>query len=416
MEGNKVKVKIINIKKEKNYLKNSLATMILFMSSQVLQFILVLDVLRETGSALIFSVAVAASSIFNIVFSPISGFINEKYDKRYIMGISSVAVGFLGIIIYFLYSSMEITSIIVPVVLLVGLGIFEVFYLGGCIPILSEIFEDKDMIEISATSTQMMVLIMKILSPLIGGIIYSIWSIERTIVFISVTFITTSCFCFSMTIRPKENKLTDKVSFLEIYRNKLGDLRSQKQLAPLLLILIVSSMVFLSNKDVIMIYSFDQIDLSSSVMIGLSMTIITVIEGIFSFIALGIYQEKNDVFVLRISSLLISGFFLLFFIILMFYESYLNNFFVIYSLFTAITAIFTIISMKHFLAQFPEEEKVQAISTINYLSNIFVSLGYIIYGFLIQTIGLISVVSLSGLLFLTVVSPILIAWKKSSIE
>ncbi|EGP5032550.1 hypothetical protein E5K30_002451, partial [Enterococcus faecium] len=65
MEGNKVKVKIINIKKEKNYLKNSLATMILFMSSQVLQFILVLDVLRETGSALIFSVAVAASSIFN---------------------------------------------------------------------------------------------------------------------------------------------------------------------------------------------------------------------------------------------------------------------------------------------------------------------------------------------------------------
>lgn len=46
MEGNKVKVKIINIKKEKNYLKNSLATMILFMSSQVLQFILVLDVLR----------------------------------------------------------------------------------------------------------------------------------------------------------------------------------------------------------------------------------------------------------------------------------------------------------------------------------------------------------------------------------
>lgn len=72
--------------------------------------------------------------------------------------------------------------------------------------------------------------------------------------------------------------------------------------------------------------------------------------------------------------------------------------------------------MKHFLAQFPEEEKVQAISTINYLSNIFVSLGYIIYGFLIQTIGLISVVSLSGLLFLTVVSPILIAWKKSSIE
>ncbi len=88
MEGNKVKVKIINIKKEKNYLKNSLATMILFMSSQVLQFILVLDVLRETGSALIFSVAVAASSIFNIVFSPISGFINEKYDKRYIMGIS----------------------------------------------------------------------------------------------------------------------------------------------------------------------------------------------------------------------------------------------------------------------------------------------------------------------------------------
>lgn len=219
-----------------------------------------------------------------------------------------------------------------------------------------------------------------------------------------------------MTIRPKENKLTDKVSFLEIYRNKLGDLRSQKQLAPLLLILIVSSMVFLSNKDVIMIYSFDQIDLSSSVVIGLSMTIITVIEGIFSFIALGIYQEKNDVFVLRISSLLISGFFLLFFIILMFYESYLNNFFVIYSLFTAITAIFTIISMKHFLAQFPEEEKVQAISTINYLSNIFVSLGYIIYGFLIQTIGLISVVSLSGLLFLTVVSPILIAWKKSSIE
>ncbi|NTR00472.1 hypothetical protein HQ895_10515, partial [Enterococcus faecium] len=149
MEGNKVKVKIINIKKEKNYLKNSLATMILFMSSQVLQFILVLDVLRETGSALIFSVAVAASSIFNIVCSPISGFINEKYDKRYIMGISSVAVGFLGIIIYFLYSSMEITSIIVPVVLLVGLGIFEVFYLGGCIPILSEIFEDKDMIEIS---------------------------------------------------------------------------------------------------------------------------------------------------------------------------------------------------------------------------------------------------------------------------
>lgn len=99
MEGNKVKVKIINIKKEKNYLKNSLATMILFMSSQVLQFILVLDVLRETGSALIFSVAVAASSIFNIVFSPISGFINEKYDKRYIMGISSVAVGFLDIII-----------------------------------------------------------------------------------------------------------------------------------------------------------------------------------------------------------------------------------------------------------------------------------------------------------------------------
>ncbi|WP_369676001.1 hypothetical protein, partial [Enterococcus faecium] len=88
----------------------------------------------------------------------------------------------------------------------------------------------------------------------------------------------------------------------------------------------------------------------------------------------------------------------------------------IYSLFTAITAIFTIISMKHFLAQFPEEEKVQAISTINYLTNIFVSLGYIIYGFLIQTIGLISVVSLSGLLFLTVVSPILIAWKKSSIE
>lgn len=157
--------------KNKKYMLYWSATAFSMAASNVVQFVLSLYVLDITGSAVAFSSMVSIIIIPRLLFSPIGGYIGDRFQRiKSMIVINSFTA--LVILIYALFASRVAMHSLLPLYLLViMLEIFEVLYNGAAAGVVKRLVGTELLSQASAFAT-LDDGIVGLCAPIMAGFIY----------------------------------------------------------------------------------------------------------------------------------------------------------------------------------------------------------------------------------------------------
>ena len=157
--------------KNKKYMLYWFATAFSMAASNVLQFVLSLYVLDITGSAVVFSSILSIIIIPRLLFSPIGGYIGDRFQRIKSMIVINTFTAFI-ILIYALFTSQFAMRTLIPVYLLViMLEIFEVLYNGAASGLVKRLVGEDLLSQASAFAT-LDDGIVGLCAPIMAGFIY----------------------------------------------------------------------------------------------------------------------------------------------------------------------------------------------------------------------------------------------------
>ena len=148
--------------------------------NQMLKFALYMYILDNTGSSVIYSNIIAFSMLPIIFFSPIAGWICDYVKKKKLIVMLDVTSGII-LSLFFLLSNKVIAICIILFILGI-LGMLETPATQAAVPLITDDL-NKTNTEIAQISS-----ISAILAPILGGVIYNTFSINKIIIFSIIGF------------------------------------------------------------------------------------------------------------------------------------------------------------------------------------------------------------------------------------
>ena len=178
-----------DIKKEvkKNIVLLLMGKLVSVLGSQIYSFAISLYILSITGSGFSFALALALSTLPEVLFGPISGVIADRFDRKKMVVIIDVLSGLvvLGLLVLSLVDQLKISYIYITTFLLSTCSVFFKTPLMASLP---NIVDDKNLTRINSL-TQTIESISSIAGPFIGGIVYAIIDIKTFLFINGISFI-----------------------------------------------------------------------------------------------------------------------------------------------------------------------------------------------------------------------------------
>lgn len=178
-----------------NYTLYVLGKGISLFGSAIYTFAIGLYVLKQTGSALNFSITLMLGTLPMILFGPIAGILTDRFDKKKLVVGSDWTNGLLFLSLYFYASHLGLTLPIIyatTVLLTLSSTLFGIA-IESLKPVL---VSERHLLRINAQS-KMIDSLSSIMGPLIGGVVYAIWPIELFLLINAISFLfsgATECF------------------------------------------------------------------------------------------------------------------------------------------------------------------------------------------------------------------------------
>ena len=210
---------------------------------QVFVFAISLYILKQTGSALSFAINMICGILPRTIFSPIAGYLVDKYSKKMILITANIIdwLAVIGLLIVSLTHGLSLIAIYITTAIFSICGAFSSLAFSASITRLI----DEERIQRAMSLNQMVVSIAAIAGPAIGGILYGLVSMGTfLIIYIISSFIDIALIAtldFNLFTAHAEGKVEEqkKESFLESMKAGLA----YAKLHQFLLILLSSALV-----------------------------------------------------------------------------------------------------------------------------------------------------------------------------
>lgn len=205
--------------------------------SSIYAFAIGLYVLRLTGSGLCFATTLILSIIPVIIFSPVAGILVDRYDAKKLVILGDMLNGLLFLIIYLIsrFIGLSLGVIYLSTFLTTVLSILSSI---GIETIKPNLFQKKKLIKINANS-KIVDSLANILSPILGGIVYSVVGMHLFIIINSISFIVAGlleCKFVMHSKRTQTNRDKGNVGFKEELKETLEYLTGLSFFIPLMTI------------------------------------------------------------------------------------------------------------------------------------------------------------------------------------
>lgn len=196
------------------------------LGSSILGFILMLSILFKTDSSLKFSYVVILSSVCSIIFSPFSGVIIDKYNKKIVMILSQV-ISILSLLLYLIYYlNIKEISVISISILIIFLNLSDSIFSTGILSSAVYIVNNEEELSKYNGLQQTIDSLCSLLGPIIAGILFSIASIDIFIIFeIAMEIIAV---LFFLNINFRKNAIIEQDNEVENNKNSYSILNSVK--------------------------------------------------------------------------------------------------------------------------------------------------------------------------------------------
>jgi len=196
------------------------------LGSSILGFILMLSILFTTDSSLKFSYVVILSSVCSIIFSPFSGVIIDKYNKKIVMILSQV-ISISSLLLYLMYYlNIKEISVISISILIIFLNLSDSIFSTGILSSAVYIVNNEEELSKYNGLQQTIDSLCSLLGPIIAGILFSIASIDTFIIFeIAMEII---AILFFLNINFRKNAIIEQDNEVENNKNSYSILNSVK--------------------------------------------------------------------------------------------------------------------------------------------------------------------------------------------
>lgn len=196
------------------------------LGSSILGFILMLSILFKTDSSLKFSYVVILSSVCSIIFSPFSGVIIDKYNKKIVMILSQV-ISILSLLLYLIYYlNIKEISVISISILIIFLNLSDSIFSTGILSSAVYIVNNEEELSKYNGLQQSIDSLCSLLGPIIAGILFSVASIDIFIIFeIAMEIIAV---LFFLNINFRKNAIIEQDNEVENNKNSYSILNSVK--------------------------------------------------------------------------------------------------------------------------------------------------------------------------------------------
>ncbi|MGD1818682.1 MAG: MFS transporter [Pleomorphochaeta sp.] len=198
-------------KYNKNFTIFTLGLLISGLGTQIYNFAIGLYVLKITGSSVNFSLTLIFSMLPQIILSPIAGNIADKISRKKMLVTMDYLCGLTLIIIYFFSKTNSLSLILIYFTsfLLSSFNAFFMVNIESCIPNLVP----KDKILKLNSIYSMIISLVRIAGPLLGGVCFGFFSIYSIIIFNAISFIFSATLELFFDIEKKERIKDKQTSF-----------------------------------------------------------------------------------------------------------------------------------------------------------------------------------------------------------
>ena len=198
-------------KYNKNFTIFTLGLLISGLGTQIYNFAIGLYVLKITGSSVNFSLTLIFSMLPQIILSPIAGNIADKISRKKMLVTMDYLCGLTLIIVYFFSKTNSLSLILIYFTsfLLSSFNAFFMVNIESCIPNLVT----KDKILKLNSIYSMIISLVRIAGPLLGGVCFGFFSIYSIIIFNAISFIFSATLELFFDIEKKERIKDKQTSF-----------------------------------------------------------------------------------------------------------------------------------------------------------------------------------------------------------
>ncbi len=189
-------------KYNRNFSIFTLGLLISGLGTQIYNFAIGLYVLKITGSSVNFSLTLIFSMLPQIILSPIAGNIADKISRKKMLVTMDYLCGITLIIVYFFSKTNSLSLILIYFTsfLLSSFNAFFMVNIESCIPNLVT----KDKILKLNSIYSMIISLVRIAGPLLGGVCFGFFSIYSIIIFNAISFIFSATLELFFDINKKE--------------------------------------------------------------------------------------------------------------------------------------------------------------------------------------------------------------------
>ena len=208
-----MKLKLI---KQKDFSLLILGKLVSLLGSNMQQFALSLYVLSLTGSATIFASILSISIIPRLIFSPVAGVFGDWFDrKKSIVSLdllNSIIIGIFAVI-YIINGRISIPLIYILVILL---EVIEIFFHSAMAAVLPSIVDKEDYLEANSFNSVVMN-VGSILSPILAAFLYGAFGMKIILIVNSISFLLSAISEMFINV-PKLHNQPEKIS-IKAFKN-----------------------------------------------------------------------------------------------------------------------------------------------------------------------------------------------------
>lgn len=378
--------------KNKNYMLYWFSSFFLMSSSNILQFVLALHVLDITGSATIFATILSVIIFPRLIFTPLSGYIGDKFPKIKSMLILNILLSVVLLSYIVLYLNDNTSSLIPIYILVIVLEIVEVLYSGASSGVVRQLVK-VDELAIAHTFSIIDDGIIGVAAPIIGAFVYSIFGILGGIaIAFALIIISIICKLFINIKEKKESKMSEEEAnqnFVTVFMRSIKKIYKNKLLWKLVLLFPLINFFIVSLFSVTNVFVLKVILKITDIQLGFFETTVSVVVTLFPVLFMVNIRKLNiakhfSVFLkIMTGSLLVSSIVMLFLV----HHDHMKLLMVLIILFNTCILVVSVISlniMNNVLFQtiIPESFISRFMSIVRMLSTISIPLGQLIFGFL----------------------------------
>lgn len=206
--------------KQKDFSLLILGKLVSLVGSNMQQFALSLYVLTLTGSATIFASILSISIIPRLILSPIAGVFGDWFDrKRSIVSLdllNSIIIGTFAVI-YMINGGISIPLIYILVILL---EITEIFFHSAMSAVMPSIVKKEDYLEANSLNSVVMD-VGNIMSPIIAAFLYGVFGMQIILIVNSISFLISAISEMFINI-PKSHSKPEKIN-IEVFKKDFNE-------------------------------------------------------------------------------------------------------------------------------------------------------------------------------------------------